>query len=410
MIGSELSQYLSVQEEVLYFVRPVWNNTRTEIIGYVKIDFSARMISEILDQLQMSRGMAVSIELDNGQYAYRSGDTTASGSTRAEAYNEEYGFSIALNATLGAMYSGLQTDFIILGLLFVALVIFSYTCFRRFSKRVVDSFKPISNTLRLYDGGEKVPKIANIDYGIPEIADVAKLLDTMIDEVDYHIQNEYKSSLEQKKAEFRALQAEINPHFFYNTLNSFLALNRMGEKKELEESIVALSRMFRYTCEKDSGGIRTVGDEFGFLECYLKLQKLRYDERLIYSIEMDPRTADYKIPKLILQPIVENAIVHGLEPSDDPVTIQITSMLFTTRGIGDVLLMSVVNDGAPMELSEVRTEKRVGINNIEERLKTFWPESALVVKGGKGKLTEFHIIVKADHFTEDVTDENTDSR
>jgi LytS/YehU family sensor histidine kinase len=117
-------------------------------------------------------------------------------------------------------------------------------------------------------------------------------------------------------AEYRALQSQIQPHFMYNVLNGFVALNRSGDRGALESSLHALKDMLRYTIEH--GQRATVSEEFAFLELYCRLQKLRFEERFSYGFELGEGAAPLPIPKLLVQPLLENAVIHGIEPSTRP--------------------------------------------------------------------------------------------
>lgn len=393
-ITYEYASYLEEPDYVLSLTNTVWNNSGSAPIGFIKIDISKNFYEGILNSLTIDPRSRIEISFDSCGFHYAS-PSDFTGKVHTESiHSEKHGYTIRYHIPLWSLYSGFPIKFGMALTCFALALFGAGIAFRRFSNRIVNDYKPITTTLNAYRGGSRPEKMDVDQFTITEIQEMAATLDNMIDEVEYHIEKEYKNEIEQKRAEFRALQAEINPHFLYNTLNNLLALNRIGDKKLLEQSIVSLSRLFRYTCERNETGLSTVGEEFEFLENYLKLQKLRYDDRLDYRMNMDPDTEKSSIPKLLLQPLVENAIVHGLEPCDHPVTIYITSTHFYTKGIGEIYLLSVINDGCPFNVEESSRHSRVGLTNIENRLHTFWPDSVMITKGGEGKLTEFHIVMK----------------
>ncbi len=405
----DYASYLEEPAYTLNFTKTIWNNSRVTPIGFLKIDISTDLLYDLISNINLNASSTIFVKhLDsnfvassnknlNFNEAIQVGDNTFKYKNRlyhVESHRDSLGaFEFYYFTSIGSLYAGLYKDVLLLFLAYFLLLIIAFFGFFRFSNGLTNSLIPISETLKSYKGGKKVPKISSRQFRIKEIESLALLTDNMIEEVESHIDSEYKSRLEQKKAEFRALQAEINPHFLYNTLNSLVALNRIGETKLLEDSFISLSRLFRYTCENTRDGLTTIKEEFMFLENYLKLQKLRYDDRLKYNITIDPDTENYKCPKLMLQPLVENAIVHGFEPSDHPVTIHVSSLHFVTKGIGDVILLSVTNDGVPLDEEADKKNKRVGLKNVEARLHAFWPKSAFIKKGGPGKNTEFHIIM-----------------
>jgi sensor histidine kinase YesM len=178
-------------------------------------------------------------------------------------------------------------------------------------------------------------------------------------------------------AEYRALQSQIQPHFLYNVLNGFVALNRMGERAALEASLHALKDMLRYTIEH--GQRASVREEFSFLEQYCRLQKLRFEERLGYEFELGEGVADLPIPKLLVQPLLENAMIHGIEPSPSPCVVTVSARIVEER-----LVLEVEDDGAGCDPSAVAERERIGIGNVRERLALLYPRASLTLSGALG--------------------------
>jgi hypothetical protein len=191
-------------------------------------------------------------------------------------------------------------------------------------------------------------------------------------------------------AEYQALQSQIQPHFIYNVLNGFVALNRMGDRPVLESSLLALRDMMRYTLEH--GQRASVAEEFAFLERYCRLQKLRFEERLSYEFLLEPDAADLRIAKLLVQPLVENAVIHGIEPSAEPATMRISA-----RVEGALLLLRVEDDGVGCDPASIDEKERVGLGNVRERMGLLYPEASLVLRGrrGVGFAAELRIPVEA---------------
>lgn len=178
-------------------------------------------------------------------------------------------------------------------------------------------------------------------------------------------------------AEYRALQSQIEPHFMYNVLNGFVALNRMGERQGLEMSIHAFRDMLRYTVEH--GTWATVAEEFEFLERYCRLQKLRFDERLSYSFGLESAAAGLPIPKLLVQPLLENAILHGIEPSPVPAAVVVSARSEEGR-----LVIEVADDGVGCDASSIRERQGIGLGNVRERLALLYARASLELEGREG--------------------------
>lgn len=186
-------------------------------------------------------------------------------------------------------------------------------------------------------------------------------------------------------AGLEALQAQIQPHFIYNVLTSLMALNRMGESEKLETAIIALKDMLRYALGHDQW--TTVFEEFAFLEKYCELQKLRHGNRFDFVFESDESTDDIHIPKLIVQPLVENAFIHGLEPKMGP-----GRLFIGARIEKDTLVMKVQDDGVgcdPASLEAVGNgsllHERVGLGNVRKRLELLYKDARLDLAGAEGQ-------------------------
>lgn len=148
-----------------------------------------------------------------------------------------------------------------------------------------------------------------------EIGILGEQYNDMIDNINNLIDEVYMLQIQEKEAELKALQAQINPHFLYNTLDSMFWKAQKSNDKDISEMIYALSKLFRLTLNRGYESTY-ISNEKDFIENYLLLQKRRYGDKLNYSIQFDECILFYRIPKLILQPFVENAIAYGTEFSN----------------------------------------------------------------------------------------------
>jgi sensor histidine kinase YesM len=217
----------------------------------------------------------------------------------------------------------------------------------------------------------------NREFTDLEIAQLGSFADYAAQVIDNAIVNAALRA--RSDAEYRALQSQVQPHFIYNVLNGFVALNRMGEVEVLEASLHALRDMMRYTLEH--GQDASVAEEFDFLAKYCRLQKLRFEERFSYEFELESRAAVLHIPKLLVQPLLENALIHGIEPSTEPCLARITGRI--ERG-GSLLILEVSDDGVGCDPSSIDEKKRVGIGNVRERLSLLYASASLELEGSLG--------------------------
>ncbi|HEX2573947.1 MAG TPA: histidine kinase [Polyangia bacterium] len=169
------------------------------------------------------------------------------------------------------------------------------------------------------------------------------------------------------RAQLQALEMQLHPHFLFNTLNSVASLVRIWRNDDAVRAIAALGDLLRATLERDGVPEVTLAEELRFTHRYLEIQRLRFDDRLRVVDAVDPELADALVPRLILQPLVENAIRHGVERSTEPVTIEISA-----RGGGGRLLLAVRDSGeGPAGEGE---GPGIGLRNTRARLQALYGE------------------------------------
>lgn len=188
------------------------------------------------------------------------------------------------------------------------------------------------------------------------------------------IEELYQSLEEQhqkkRKAELRALQAMINPHFLYNTLDQLNWLAIESGNTRISEILEHMGKMFRIGLSNGADIIK-IRQEIDHVEYYLKIQQLRWGEGLKYNIEIDEKLKELYVPKMILQPFVENSIIHGFHTRfDGEINI---SLIENSQGD---LIFSIVDNGVGYEIDKLETKKRetggFGINNVKERIDVYF--------------------------------------
>jgi hypothetical protein len=182
--------------------------------------------------------------------------------------------------------------------------------------------------------------------------------------------------------ELEALQARINPHFLFNTLNSIAALIR-EDPARAEAVTLQLSALFRYTLQAPRQGLVSLDDEMTIVRGYLSIEQERLAHRLTYEISVDDALLSVRVPALILQPLVENAIKHGVATSVAGGTVRVRGW----RENGRVEL-SVINTGSGRSTAPGTGE---GLDSIRRRLRTTFGASASVTLTATGEVTEARV-------------------
>ena len=177
-----------------------------------------------------------------------------------------------------------------------------------------------------------------------------------------------------RKTELKALQAQINPHFLYNTLDSIAWMCEQGRNADAVKMVHALARLFRISISKGHELI-PISKEIEHAESYLQIQKYRYKNQFTYQFDVDPDCLDYYCNKITLQPIIENAINHGLDLLVDEGVI-----LVQVRQDGEDIVFSVQDNGVGMSPEQIDSILRhgpkdrtgIGIKNVNDRLKIYF--------------------------------------
>jgi two-component system, LytTR family, sensor kinase len=186
----------------------------------------------------------------------------------------------------------------------------------------------------------------------------------------------------------QALRMQLNPHFLFNTLNSIASL--VHEQPQAEEMIEALSDLLRLTLQAPDRQEVTLREELHFLDRYLLIEQIRFGDRLRLEKHIDGAALDVPVPILILQPLVENAVRHGIETQIAPGLIQVAA-----ERAGDTLVLRVKDNGRGLGASpKGQLQEGVGISNTRSRLKELYgPRASLKVEPGKtsGFSAEIHL-------------------
>jgi len=236
-----------------------------------------------------------------------------------------------------------------------------------------------------------------------EIGMLGKGYDDMVENIKELIDKAYILQLKEREAELDALQAQINPHFLYNTLDTIFWKAERSGNKEIGEMVYSLSKLFRLSLNRGKGST-LVCREKELIEHYLLLQKMRYKEHLEYTIAIDSDILNMVIPKLILQPFIENSIRHGIETKEFGGTIKVSGKL-----LGDKLCFLVEDDGIGMSQEKIElitgskdekiTSESYGngsyaVKNVNDRLKLNYGDNyTLKFTSELGKGTTVELVI-----------------
>jgi len=215
-------------------------------------------------------------------------------------------------------------------------------------------------------------------YGNDEFSQIASSFNLMTGRIHELVETVYKIQLMEREAELRALESQVNPHFLYNTLATISWVARKAKSKEIVDISNALAKFYRLMLNKGRREI-LIKDEIAMVKAYLEIQKFRYEEMFDVIYEIDESVYAYTAAKNLLQPLVENALVHGIEPKRHHGTLVIKAGV-----AGDMLYYKVIDDGVGVrkdrlrDILEGRTLRTSGsgsgyaVRNILDRLRGYY--------------------------------------
>ena len=276
------------------------------------------------------------------------------------------------------------TMWVVIIFLILAAILLSYSFMQNYSRRI----NKIVSTIRQVEKG-------NLDARIPEskhedeLSSIASNMNSMLNELNNYIEQFYMLNMKQQQAELKALQAQINPHFLFNTLEAIRMVAVLEGSKTSSKMIFHLSKLFRYSLEsKDIVPFRT---EMEYVKQYLTLMQFKHPDKLEVHFDIPEDVEQTPVQKLILQPIIENYFVHGFKKDRSD-----NESIICAAHLGEKIEIRVEDNGKGMSEEELanivqhinREEgdemQSIGLRNIHQRLKLkFGDQFGLSVKSSK---------------------------
>lgn len=285
----------------------------------------------------------------------RSGDLLAYAAVKRSYFMEE-AVRIMLLYGLGS----LLLTWLLLQLLF--------RVFRNYIKQVSE----ITDTIEMVAAGDLSLRIDNSHMEL-ELYHISEAINQMLGNINAYIQEIYVLEVEQRDAQMRALQSQINPHFLYNTLEYIRMYALSCQQEELADVIYAFAALLRNNISQDK--VTTLKEELAFCEKYIYLYQMRYPDSFAYHVKLDPVVADVEMPKFIIQPLVENYFVHGIDYSryDNALSIKaldegdsiLIQVLDNGKGISSERLMAI-EEG--LQVPQATGNSSIGLQNVYMRL------------------------------------------
>ena len=238
--------------------------------------------------------------------------------------------------------------------------------------------------------------------GSREIIELSQSFNLMVSHIDELIRRTYLAELSEKSARLTALESQLNPHFLYNTLQAISTEALLNDQPQINKMITSLASNLRYTIKSED--LVPLRNEMVYVNNYIYLQKIRMDDNLQVNIRIDPDTEEFLIPKISIQTLVENSIIHGISPATGSIQIDIS-----VKRVENYIHICVRDNGNGIPEEQLsllyadfeRQDKTgstggIGLVNLYTRLKLLYPQPAtLDIRSKPGKYTEILLVLPA---------------
>lgn len=416
-------------------------------IGYIKIDMDPGVLENILLGLQNDHGSKYYIADRTGRiiFTQNKGDIGRSiaGSPLFAAYkqaarsNDYVNFRyMNKNKTYIGYYERLEAgDWIVLGSVPLDQVLQKVNTFRNILLIVaiisfliamlLASLIAAGVTRPLKELNKKMKQVEMGDFGATievkgndELSTIQHSFNKMTSEISTLISKVYETELLKKEAEIKALQTQINPHFLYNTLSTIDSISSIDGDERVSYICIALGSMLRYNL--NGGSLATVQEEITHLNQYLSIYQIRFAKLFAYEIDVEPGIEDLILPKFLIQPLVENAIIHGLEQKVGFKSVHVTigslnesslKIIVEDNGVGmDPAMIELFHRklSNPSDIVSRQSSSRtmIGLANVFRRIQMYYdsdPQVEIDSKPGVG--TRIYFVLPKQTAGGDETDE-----
>lgn len=394
-----------------------------ESIGVMFVDLNYRAITDLCKNIELGKKGYVFLMGEDGKIIYHpkqqliySGIRTENTMEILRAEGDSFMVEDGRNSKLYTMSKSEKTNWTVVGVANInelvknrkqtqmaytvtgiILLLLALTIAYIFSSKITNPITELRKSMKKVEKGD-FTNVRLIVKKNNEIGMLRQSFNIMTEELQNLMEDKVNDQKLKYKLELKALHAQINPHFLYNTLDSIVWMAEMADNSEVVIMTSALAKLLRQSINNEEETV-TIRQEIEYVKSYLTIQKMRYKEQLSYDIQVEEAIYSIRIVKLILQPLVENAIYHGIKYRD-------TMGKIIIRGYEkeNNIIIQIIDDGIGMDsytLARIfqkkeRKEKTngVGVENVNKRIKLYYGEGyGLQYESQKNKGTTVSIII-----------------
>lgn len=401
--GDDLELYFTIYDEELekegYGIAVISKTAINYIVNILEEKYTsfAYMFKDETDKILMGRSIPLISSLDikgnNGDVEYEN---------HTYIYNmskNSFGLSSCMVVPYSRLFVMAAEDFGTIIIIFISLIIGIILVILYISNKLVSPLSTIVLKMKQVGKGDFRTKLDT--YEILELDEISVSFNEMTDKISHLIKEVYEAGLLIKEARIKYLQAQINPHFMFNVLSMIAIRLKLNKDEELYKMVQAFAGLMRGKLfRKDEIEIR-INEEIEIAEFYLYLSKERFKNKVSYEINWeDEKLKTLFIPKLCIEPVVENAMIHGIEPKDDSGYINVK----IEQQNNEVLLITVADNGVGFDKDKVISGEKegspkVGLMNINRLINNLYgSEYGIEVESKIGKGTK--VIIKLPYLEE----------
>ena len=401
--GDDLELYFTIYDEELekegYGIAVLSKTAINYIVNILEEKYTsfAYMFKDETDKILMGRSIPLISSLDikgnNGDVEYEN---------HTYIYNmskNSFGLSSCMVVPYSRLFVMAVEDFGTIIIIFISLIIGIILVILYISNKLVSPLSTIVLKMKQVGKGDFRTKLDT--YEILELDEISVSFNEMTDKISHLIKEVYEAGLLIKEARIKYLQAQINPHFMFNVLSMIAIRLKLNKDEELYKMVQAFAGLMRGKLfRKDEIEIR-INEEIEIAEFYLYLSKERFKNKVSYEINWeDEKLKTLFIPKLCIEPVVENAMIHGIEPKDDRGYINVK----IEQQNNEVLLITIADNGVGFDKDKVISGEKegspkVGLMNINRLINNLYgSEYGIEVESKIGKGTK--VIIKLPYLEE----------
>lgn len=328
------------------------------------------------EQLDISKYLKILKKSDNYQIIKSNNGTFFVVDGKIPKYEWDYECYVEYDNIYSTVNKTSEFYFILISLCVIICILISTTLINN----IIDHINKIIEKIHIFRKKQFVPKLNSTDYTkrFDEIGILHRHFDQMTNEIQSLINDNYKANLLRKDAQLKSLEQQINPHFLYNTLESINWRAKSIGEKQISSMVESLGKLLRATLDDSTSDI-PLRKELEMVDNYITIQKYRFEDRLIFESNISERLLSFQVPKLCIQPIIENAIKYSVEETIDDCYIYLNGEI-----VNDSTHIIIKNTGSQFKhdlLNNIFNKEitpqglGIGLSNIDTRIKLRYGES-----------------------------------